>query len=202
MRVHHWGKRGREHLLDQEQLTSIPTDNKIVLHCSAGIGRTGTLTAIYNLQQTVLILHDYVQRSKCSFRGKPDSLTLAFCVISERSFCSGGEAVGLRRGEEVARAAILHGLVVELVRVHLHVYQPLAAIARPAHSKQFLAPASSERRLSDAHGVGCGVRLHGRWCPLKKPMKACLLLLIYHKGYLSVSPLSLASHSTLINTFL
>ena len=127
---------------------------------------------------------------------------LDFCVISEGSFCSGGEAVGLWRGEKVARAAILHGLVVELVRVHLHLYQPLAAITGPAHSQQFLAPATPKRRHTDADGVGYGGRFHGLWRPLKKPMKACLLLLIYHKGYLSVSLLSLASHSTLINTFL
>jgi len=33
-----------------------PEKSKIVLHCSAGIGRTGTILAIYNIVQSLKIL--------------------------------------------------------------------------------------------------------------------------------------------------
>ena len=32
-------------------------ENKIVVHCSAGIGRSGTIIAIYNIQQIIEILY-------------------------------------------------------------------------------------------------------------------------------------------------
>jgi len=35
-----------------------PEKSKIVLHCSAGIGRTGTILAIYNIVQSLKILQD------------------------------------------------------------------------------------------------------------------------------------------------
>lgn len=43
-------------VLNKLRETRAHTDQKIIVHCSAGIGRTGTILALYNIQSSVYAL--------------------------------------------------------------------------------------------------------------------------------------------------
>lgn len=67
-----WPDHGAPEEQDYKIIASILTSieehkdqGKVVLHCSAGIGRTGSLIAIYNLQLTATTMFNYQKQCKC-----------------------------------------------------------------------------------------------------------------------------------------